>query len=142
MITKTKEQATVIDSSLVIPILPQSRNGELPKLIGQHIRKLRKSRKLTQKKLGHKVQVHHSYISQIEAGRQISIPLLKKIADVFHVDVEYFFSSDAKKDFIEQILTKEPIRKFIETFTQLHNEDRKMITKLTQYLKDKTQEKK
>ncbi|MDR7871327.1 MAG: helix-turn-helix transcriptional regulator [Tissierellaceae bacterium] len=60
--------------------------------IGEKIRKLRKSRGLTQRKLGQEINFSHSYIGDLESNRSNpSIKSLEIIAEFFGVGVGYFF---------------------------------------------------
>lgn len=58
--------------------------------MGNRIRELRKEDKLTMKQLGEKIGVAESTISQYETGkREPDNDTTKKIADFFHVSIDY-----------------------------------------------------
>ena len=63
-------------------------------IIGQKIKKLRESNKITQKKLGEILGYSEAHISYIESGqRSISNEDLKTIADLFNVSSSYLLVS-------------------------------------------------
>ncbi len=62
--------------------------------LGQQVKKLRKSRKLTQKEFAERIpgRVDNTYIGKIERGRQLpSLNLVERAAKTYGVPVLYFF---------------------------------------------------
>ena len=56
--------------------------GDINRLIGNRIRKLRKDKGLSQEDLGAKADLHYTYIGAVERGeKNSSIKTLEKIAD-------------------------------------------------------------
>ena len=61
------------------------------KQIGQHIKQIRKSKKMTQENLAEQLDVSVGYISQIERGAtKISLDLLAAVATVLGCKIAYF----------------------------------------------------
>ena len=55
--------------------------------IAENIRRLRKSKKLSQEKLGELAECHRTYVSQLERGEtNISVDRLERLAQVLGVD--------------------------------------------------------
>ena len=68
--------------------------------LGQQVKKLRKSLKLTQKEFAERIpgRVDNTYIGKIERGYQYpSIKLLKRIGKAYSVPVSYFFEDKKEK---------------------------------------------
>ena len=68
--------------------------------LGQQVKKLRKSLKLTQKEFAERIpgRVDNTYIGKIERGYQYpSIKLLEKIGRVYCVPLSYFFEDEKEK---------------------------------------------
>lgn len=64
---------------------------------------LRKSSNLTQKDLGLRLHVSDKTVSKWERGRSIPDSMtLKKLSEVFEVNIDYFFSEDSMKKDIEK----------------------------------------
>ena len=62
------------------------------KLLARNIKRLRKSRKMTQKQLSDLLAMNDLYIGQIEAGQQgLSLPVVYWIAKVFNVPLKELF---------------------------------------------------
>ncbi len=55
---------------------------------GEKLRYLRKRDDFSMRKLGDTLNVHHTYISQIEHGLKPSVELIIKIANIFHVPLD------------------------------------------------------
>lgn len=105
--------------------------------IGERVRKIRLAQGLTQRQLGQKMGVDHSSISQIETGTLLNLILLKKIAEAFSVEMEYFFGDYNEK---EELLAQKPVKQFIKIFLKLRAVDRKTIMDLARYLESKIEE--
>lgn len=68
-------------------------------VIGSKIKELRQKNKMTLKQLSEKVNLSISFLSQAEHGRTtLGISNLEKLADIFDVDITYFFSDDKHTD--------------------------------------------
>jgi len=62
-------------------------------LLARRIKQLRKDRGLTQEELSDLLSMNISYITQIEAKQQgVSLPMVYKIAKIFNVSLQEFFS--------------------------------------------------
>ncbi|HHY03601.1 MAG: cupin domain-containing protein [Thermoanaerobacteraceae bacterium] len=71
----------------------------MKKDIGKKIKELRNSRGLTLKQLSEKADLSISFLSQVERGiASIAVTSLEKIADVFEVELSYFFTPPQKHD--------------------------------------------
>ena len=63
-------------------------------LLARRIKQLRKARGLTQEELSDVLGMNISYITQVEAEQQgISLPMVYRLAKVFHVSLKDFFPS-------------------------------------------------
>lgn len=122
------------------PLAEDPQKERLFKVIGERIRNLRHTRGFTQRELGEKIGVNHSFISQIEAGAQVNLNVLKKISDALGKEVECFFWEDDRKKLFETLLAEKPIRGFLKTFLKLQTEDRTAVTKLADYLENKARD--
>jgi transcriptional regulator with XRE-family HTH domain len=83
------------------------------KLIGERIKKVRKSKGLTQDILSEKLNVSIGYVSQIERGiTKISLDLLGAISSILEFDIASFITESApnSNDYVESELLSE-IRK-------------------------------
>ncbi len=58
------------------------------RLLGEHIRLLRKQAKLSQEKLAEKADLHHNFIGEVERGNMdISLGSLMRVAKALNVHV-------------------------------------------------------
>jgi len=83
--------------------------------LGQQVKKLRKSFKLTQKEFAGRVpgQVDNTYIGKIERGHSLpSIKLLMRVAETYHVPVAYFFLDTSLVEAVS-LNVKEDIRHWL-----------------------------
>ncbi len=119
----------------------RSQRNSLYKVIGKRVREARHMRGLTQRELAQMIGVNHSFISQIEAGTQANLTVLKKIGDTLGKGVEYFFWENERKKLFERLLAEKPIRQFLKTFLKLRAEDRTAVTKIAEYLENKAGDK-
>jgi len=64
--------------------------------LGQQVKKLRKSLKLTQKEFAERIpgRVDNTYIGKIERGQLPSLKLVKRAAKAYDIPVLYFFLQD------------------------------------------------
>lgn len=82
------------------------------KQLGQKIKKIRKSKNITQEKLAEIIGVDFGYISKLEVGQNFpSIQTLNKIADALETDISSFFNYyniqniDIKEEIISELKT-------------------------------------
>lgn len=98
--------------------------------LGEHIKTLRKERGLQQKEVALEIDIDQSNYSKIENGkREPSIYVLKKLADLFGVTVDYIIepTDDLPKEvIIEDKEAKEQIR----LISELDQEERSIIFKM------------
>jgi len=68
--------------------------------LGQQVKKLRKSLKLTQKEFGEGIpgRVDNTYIGKIERGQLPSLKLVKRTAKAYGVPVLYFFLQNGEAE--------------------------------------------
>jgi len=80
------------------------------KLIGERIKKARKSKGLTQDILSEKLNVSIGYVSQVERGiTKISLDLLGAISSILEFDIASFITESApnSNDYVESELLSE-----------------------------------
>lgn len=63
-------------------------------IVGKKIRQVRKEHGYSQRNLAKELGITGSYLSKIEKGQTLSIPLLEKIAQFFDLHTSYFFTDD------------------------------------------------
>lgn len=101
----------------------------LQKKIGEKIKKLRNEKNMTLEQLGEKLGVTKGYVHHMENGnRKISIDFLENIAEIFDVEMHYFFTDsrmlemndetiellNMKKEWDRQEITIDDINTWIE----------------------------
>lgn len=75
--------------------------------LGERIKKLRKSKKITQSELARKIRLDRTFLSRVESGKQnITIDNLSLICKGLNVSLSYFFSS-FKKTNSEEVVRDE-----------------------------------
>jgi len=98
--------------------------------LGENIKIIRKERGLQQKQVALEVGVDQSNYNKIENGkREPSVYILKKLADLFGVTVDYIIepNSDLPKEvIIEDKATNEQLR----LISQLDEDDRAMVFRM------------
>ena len=98
--------------------------------LGEHIKTIRKERGLQQKEVALEVGVDQSNYNKIENGkREPSVYILKKLADLFGVSVDYIIEPDyklPKEVVIEDKVANEQLR----LISELDEEDRSMVFKM------------
>ncbi len=73
-----------------------SNNAASSQSVGEQIRDLRKTRTLTLQGLADKIGRSVGYVSQIERNiSDVSIPVLKEIAEAFDVNINWLFQGNA-----------------------------------------------
>ena len=101
------------------------------KLIGERIKRVRKSRGITQENLAEQLNVSIGYVSQVERGiTKISLDLLGAISSILECDVAALISESAinSTDYMETELLNE--------IHKLSDKKRKYILKLIQMTND------
>lgn len=94
-------------------------------MLGDKIKSLRKSKKISQKKLGEALNLSQSAIGMIEGNKNGASPeKLKEIANFFGVTVDYLLSNEEDKDIVKDIQISKRAEKDIkkalsETLEQL-----------------------
>lgn len=102
-------------------------------MIGQKIKELRKSRKLTQVQLAKIIGLSQSSIGMIETGKQeVGRKTLVKFADFFGVTVDYLLSDETLADDKKEELNKESQ---IDTIAA-HLEDKNLTPQKIKLLKN------
>ena len=101
----------------------------LHKKIGNKIRKLRTGKNMTLEQLGDKLGVTKGYVHHLESGnRKIGLGFLENIAEIFEVEMYYFFTDrkliemndetieliNMKKEWDRQDITIDDINLWIE----------------------------
>ncbi len=81
---------------------------DIPKLFGGNLRRLRKSRNLTQTQLAEMLDVTQKHLSVIETGTQfVSAPLIAKIASVLQVEpAELFGGTSSEARIVNAVSTR------------------------------------
>lgn len=101
------------------------------RLIGERIKKARKTQGLTQDMLAEKLNVSIGYVSQVERGiTKISLDLLGAISSILNCDVAYFISESAvnSNEYLESEIINEikkldsPKRKFVLEMIKVIND--------------------
>lgn len=103
------------------------KDKELQKYIGNKIREIRKSKKISQLDLAYSINMSMNTVSYIELGKIASkIDTLNKIANVLNVDISTFFPN--KKD------TKQEDEVFKEIIKKLKKLDNAKLSKINKIL--------
>ncbi len=112
--------------------------------IGGRLRRIRKERGFTQKKLVEviKGKIDYSYIGKIERGEQLpSIKVLKRISDALSVPLGYFFHNtmvstlmEIANEDIKDIAGNENKRSFLKAAKMLHDDDVPLIREIIDVL--------
>ena len=100
------------------------------KNLGEHIKELRKQHGLQQKEVSIEVGIDQSNYSKIENGkREPSVSVLKKLADLFNVTVDYII--EPNKDLPKEVIIEDKgISEKIRLISQLDEEDRAMVFRM------------
>jgi transcriptional regulator with XRE-family HTH domain len=107
--------------------------SDLPKLIGERIRKYRKEKGLSQEELAHLANLHTTYIGQLERGeKNATLGSVEKVANALGIPLENLFRSiHSNPDSQEYTLSR------IVTCLQTRSiEDQKIFLKLLDLLLD------
>lgn len=107
------------------------------KAAAKRIRAVREQKGLTQAQLAAQATITPAAICQIEAGdRMPSTPILRRIASVLNVSMDYLLGSTDKVE-IEDILSDEKVQKFFRGFQSLNAQDQRLIEQQIEFLKSK-----
>lgn len=111
--------------------------------LGQRIQNLRKQANLSQSELAVKINISYPQMSRYEIkGVQPPADVLKRIADVFGVSIDYLVNGSSQQKAASVLNDDELLKQFKEV-QQMNEEDRSIIKKLIsafvlkQDLKDK-----
>jgi len=102
--------------------------------LGQQVKRLRKSLKLTQKEFAERIpgRVDDTYIGKIERGRQLpSLKLVERTARAYGVSVLYFFLEDGGAEAEDFKVSK----RFIEAHQELQRQAQKVAEVLDESAK-------
>ena len=102
------------------------------KLIGERIKKRRKSCGMTQETLAEKLNVSIGYVSQVERGiTKISLDLLGAISAILNCDISSFISESAvySSDYMES--------EILEAIKMLDSQKRKFILEIIKLTNEK-----
>ena len=65
---------------------------DINKIVRENIKRIRKSKGLTQEALALKADLHRAYLGQVERGeKNIGLKNLQKLADALDIDIKLFF---------------------------------------------------
>lgn len=98
--------------------------------LGEHIKTLRKENNLQQKQVAIEVGIDQSNYSKIENGkREPSVYVLKKLANLFGVTVDYIIepTDDIPK---EVIIEDKTLNEKLRLISQLDEDDKAMVFKM------------
>lgn len=98
--------------------------------LGEHIKTLRTERSLQQKEVAVEVGIDQSNYSKIENGkREPSVTVLKKLADLFEVSVDYIIepNDDLPK---EVIIEDKTLNEKLRLISQLDDDDKNMVFRM------------
>ena len=92
---------------------------------------------INQAQLARKAVITPAAVSQIEKGlRTPSIPVLKKIANVLGVSMDYLSGATSKPE-LNDLLQDKKIHEFYKGFQSLRSDDKKTILKNIEFLQEK-----
>jgi transcriptional regulator with XRE-family HTH domain len=100
--------------------------------LGEKIRELRRAKNWSQRQFGLKINVHEKNVSRYENDKSVpSAPMLRKIADVFGVTIDYLLSNEAARSnpVTAEIRDPELLECFLEA-DKLSDEDREVVKKM------------
>ena len=115
-------------------------------ILGLKIKQLRSDysikigKKFTQKGLSEELGITRSYLGDIESGRtKPNMELLKKIADFFNVDTDYFFNDSLQKkhdECDEEINKDNDIRRIERARKKMNPEQKERMMKMLESVFD------
>lgn len=98
---------------------------DIKKLLGQKIKNLRKSRKLTQEQLAEMLDIDQRTLSAIECGVNFPTKNFIKISEIFNIELKELF--DFENGETDDSLIKEEIKNLLK---YLNSRDLKIVYKL------------
>lgn len=101
--------------------------------LGAKLRELRREKNWSQGQLGIKIGIHEKHISRYENDKsKPSTAILRKIADVFGVSVDYLLSNgESSVPTVSEFKDQELLECFLEA-DKLDAEDRNVVKKMVQ----------
>ena len=70
-------------------------NGELQRVVGRNLRRIRTGRGVTQEELAEEIEKHRTWVGGIERGeRNLSLRTIERLADALGVDAFALLSRD------------------------------------------------
>ncbi len=94
------------------------KSSDIRKTVGNNLKRLRNSKKLSQEKLAELVDMDRESISSIELGRSfVSSDSLAKLANFFNVEPEYFFKQKPIEHSGKDLDFKKEINRLLSGFT-------------------------
>jgi transcriptional regulator with XRE-family HTH domain len=95
---------------------------------GEKIKKLRKTKGLSQQELANILGVHPKHISRYENhSSNPSLDVLLKLRDLFHVSLDYLVTDDDSQDFAYK---DKELEKYFKAVDKLNEEDKQVIKKV------------
>lgn len=84
-----------------------SNKSDILRILGMKIRETRKSRHISQEKLAEQVDLHPTYISQLENGKaNLTIGVLNAIADSLHTPIVDLLPDDEEQTELSDLITE------------------------------------
>lgn len=92
-------------------------------MVGEEIRRLRKEKGMTLKQLSNKIDLSHTYLSQIELGdRNISLEILSKLASVLEVSKLHLYKAAGLLDETDILALFDENKHLRETLESVQNQ--------------------
>jgi transcriptional regulator with XRE-family HTH domain len=105
--------------------------------LGSRLIALRKKEGLTQMELAQKIDISHTQVTRYEnKGVQPPADVLRKIADVFGVSIDYLVNGTAEEKAQTALTDAELIRQFKEVEQLPDNEKKTILNVLAAYTRD------
>lgn len=112
------------------------------KIVAKRIKAVREEKGITQAQLASQATITPAAISQIESGDRVpSTPVLRRIASVLNVSVDYLLGASDKVE-IQDLLANEGVQQFFRSYQSLSNQDQKLIQQQIEFLKSKNEHRK
>jgi len=95
--------------------------------IAENVKRLRKERGWSQRKLAHEIGAHLSHVNRVETGKYVpNIDAIIKLANVFGVPVDYLIRNSLNE--IQEVkIENQSFAERIESMNSLDEEDQKMV---------------
>lgn len=114
--------------------------------LGQKLKALRKKNNKSLRQVQKQTGISNSYLSELENDRKEnpSMDILKKLADLYEVDLSYFVASENtinslsqdEKEFFEEILKDEKRKTLLRESRDMSEDDLKKVIKIMKAFKD------